>query len=463
MSADTIVHNRFAPYDPDVLVYARWDAPTNIVEPYYYTDWQDETYSWKEGCYIHVFLSGGTLKYKVKGPDAEKLMSDTFVNNFALEKFQVGRGKHAIACAPDGNISMHGVCLRTGEDEFETYGLDPHVPMKVTSGKYDVEVYEPNYEDNFIFQIAGPRSLEVVENAMKEDIHDLPFMRFRYGQIAGRKIRVLRMGMGGTLAYELHGDAEDAHAVYNEIFRVGQDYGIRKLGKLAYMCNHTENGFPQWGTHFILAWHHDPECRKYFGYDEGEDSDYWANGPESIELHGSMSDQGVDAYLANPFELGWQHMINWKHDFVGKEALLKIKEDPHTRGICTLEWNPEDILKIFAAYYDEEEDLPDMMMYPQNYYFACDGNLSDKVLDSEGNLVGRSTGVVYTKYYKKTISLGILDPEQLEEGKELTLIWGTCGTRQIPIRVKVARYPYLDLTPNRDFDLETIPHYMPEA
>ena len=462
MSTKMMAHNKFATFDPNVRMYASWDPET--VEPWIYTDWIDETMSWKESCYIHVFLSGATVKYVVKGPDAEKLMSDTFVNGFTLDKFKVGRTKHAIACSPDGNVAMHGVCMRTAEDEFVTYGLDPHVPMQVFSGKYNVEVKELNYSDNFIFQVAGPRSLELVENAMKEDIHDLPFMGFRYGKIAGRDMDVLRMGMAGTLAYELHGSADDAEAIYNEIVRVGKKYGLRRLGLLSYMSSHTENGFPQWGTHFIPSWHNDPACRKYFGLDD-EDAEfsYWGKKPEDIELHGSMSDQGLDAYLANPIELGWKHMINWNHDFVGKEALLKIKEDPRTRGICSLEWNAEDILKIFAAYYDDQPDLPDMMMYPQNYFFASDGNLSDKVLDADGKLVGRSTGICYTRYYKKTISLGILDPEQLVEGKELTLIWGTAGTRQIPIRVKVSRYPYLDLASNKDFDLETIPHYQPEA
>ena len=41
---------------------------------------------------------------------------------------------------------------------------------------------------------------------------------------------------------------------------------------------------------------------------------------------------------------------------------------------------------------------------------------------------------------------------------ELTLIWGTPGNPQMPIRVKVARYPYnKEFVRNQDVDVEKIP------
>ena len=103
--------------------------------------------------------------------------------------------------------------------------------------------------------------------------------------------------------------------------------------------------------------------------------------------------------------------------------------------------------------------MPDIMYYPQNYYHAADGNLSDKVFDKDGKLIGRSAGIVYTQYYKDTISLGLIDLDKNVQGDEVTVLWGSNGTRQIPIRARIERYPYLDLTSNRDYDMESIPHY----
>lgn len=451
-----ISHVSFSTYDPDVVQMARWTGPISEFMPWEYNGWQAETLSWKTGCYLHGGLSSTMPDLRVKGPDAERLMSENFVNGFTLEKFPVGKGKHAIALSPEGNVISHGLVMRLAEDEFACYSVVPIIVLNSNNGKYDVEPIEYVMDQDFVFQIAGPTSLQVCENALEEDIHDLGFMCFRYGKVAGRDVRVIRMGMGGTISYEIQGRMEDALPVWDKIVEVGRDYGLERMGKLAYMCNHTENGFPQYGTHFMRAVQEYPELYRFMGFtDETKEE---TNG--GIELHGSMSDQGYAAYFANPIELGWSRCINWNHDFVGKDALLKIKADPSTRRIVTLEWNAEDILNIFRAYYDKEDmRMPDLMCYPQNYYFAADGQLADKVLDGQGRMVGRSSGIVYTQYYKKTISQALIDPEYAAEGTELTLIWGTAGTRQIPIRVRVARYPYLDLTSNRDFDLETIPHY----
>lgn len=176
-------------------------------------------------------------------------------------------------------------------------------------------------------------------------------------------------------------------------------------------------------------------------------------------LHGSLKDLGEEAYYANPFELGWGKMVSFAHDFNGKEALEKIANDPKTRKICTLEWNAEDILQIFAGYLDDDENLPDPFSFPYEYYFEDMGNLQDKVFNADGKLIGRSCGYEYTAYYKKCISLCTIDPEYLQEGTEVTILWGTSGTRQFKIRAKVARFPYLDLANNREYDIDSIPRF----
>jgi glycine cleavage system aminomethyltransferase T len=83
---------------------------------------------------------------------------------------------------------------------------------------------------------------------------------------------------------------------------------------------------------------------------------------------------------------------------------------------------------------------------------------ADKVM-ADGKWVGISSGRIYSYYYNTMISLAFIDPKYAVEGKELTLIWGTPGTPQKEIRVKVARYPYNDLIRNENKDVSTIPHY----
>lgn len=160
------MHNPFVPYDPSVLRYGRWTGDTNILGPWEYTNWIDETLSWKKTCYIHGSLSGLMANLPVKGPDAERLMSETFVNSFTLDKFPVGSCRQVTACSEKGTITMNGIALRIAEDHFDTYCLDPQIPMQIQSGKYNVEQYTPEYNKDFVLQLAAPKSLEIAENSI---------------------------------------------------------------------------------------------------------------------------------------------------------------------------------------------------------------------------------------------------------------------------------------------------------
>jgi vanillate/3-O-methylgallate O-demethylase len=72
---------------PEGYLTVRWGQPE-------YTDWIDESMSWKETCYIGdwSFL----WERRFKGPDVLKLFSDVSVNSFA--KSAIGQAKHVIHC-----------------------------------------------------------------------------------------------------------------------------------------------------------------------------------------------------------------------------------------------------------------------------------------------------------------------------------------------------------------------------
>ena len=74
-----------------------------------------------------------------------------------------------------------------------------------------------------------------MEAATGEDLHDIQFMRFRNTAINGKNIRIIRMGMAGSLAYELHGHIADTKEIYDAIYQVGLPFGIRRLGWHTYM------------------------------------------------------------------------------------------------------------------------------------------------------------------------------------------------------------------------------------
>jgi len=162
-----------------------------------YTDWIDESMSWKTSCYIGDWSFLGDLF--VKGPDSLKLISDLSVNSFA--RFDIGQAKHIVQCSEAGKVIAEGILMRLGEEEFRCCSIPAHwTAYKLRTGQYNATA---KYDDTFNFQVQGPNSLYVVEKLASESIRDIAFMHFRKVHINGREIMVLRQGMAGELGYEL--------------------------------------------------------------------------------------------------------------------------------------------------------------------------------------------------------------------------------------------------------------------
>jgi glycine cleavage system aminomethyltransferase T len=143
----------------------------------------------------------------------------------------------------------HGIIEWKDEDEFESFAGGPPgtTQIEVPDG---VEIRRLNH---YLFQIAGPTSLQVLERAAGESFGDIKFLHFRDSRIKGLRTEVGRIGMTGNLAYELHGPMEEGPAIYEAVLEAGRDLGIERLGWGTYLCNHVEGGFPQHTWTFIGA------------------------------------------------------------------------------------------------------------------------------------------------------------------------------------------------------------------
>jgi glycine cleavage system aminomethyltransferase T len=425
--------SRYVPYYKENVLY-RMSFAGDCIYPYEYTGWRDEQLSWKKTAYISAGLSGAPSA-RCSGPDARKFLSRYCVNTF--ESFPVGTGKHYITCNERGNVTSDGVMLRIGEQEY-TIHLSVVLAMALQADpeKYDL-VFEDISSKYSFLQVGGPRSLEILEAATGDDLHDIKFFHFRNSSLCGKEVQVIRVGMAGSLAYELHGDVEYAQEAYDAIYQAGKPFGIRRLGWHAYMMNHTEDGFPQSGYHFDYDLPNFPMIAK---------TNLGSTGPEFQRFY-------------NPIELGLARTVKFDHEFVGREALEKIAAKP-MRTMVTLEWNKEDILDVYASQFEDGEpyrnfDEPNDIMVS-----GAEGLVitQDRVIDRAGNDIGHSMGRMYSVYYRRMISLSVLDVGFAREGTEVSVVWGAPGARQKKIRAEVARFPYYNEHRNQKFDVEQIPH-----
>lgn len=447
-SLKTFDHSPYVPYDADVAFYQGIVRPFLI--PLEYTGWRDEQMSWKETAYLHGNLNPSPTLI-LRGPDALRFLRDTCVNT--MEQFAVGTGKHGIMCDDLGRVMSHGVLLRTGAEEFVSYWMSPYMDYALSKGDYDVEA-ENVTGSVFLFQLAGPRSYEILTAATGGDLSDLKFMGHRVGKIAGHSVRLLRMGMGGALSYEIHGRIEDAPEVYDAIRAAGIPFGIRRLGMRAYMMNHTENGFPQSYYHFNYPWGEDPELVEFLERLAERSKTGAAERSNAAQLRGSIGPDITKRYRT-PVELGWERTVNFDHEFRGKAALEREVADPR-RVMRTLVWNVDDILDVHRSQFEPGEPYAPIDE-PNHHTRGFGGAImyADAVLDG-GREIGISSGRCYSFYSREMLSLASIETAYAELGTEVEVLWGDPGTRQKRIRATVSRFPYLGLARNRDVDVRAI-------
>jgi glycine cleavage system aminomethyltransferase T len=349
--------------------------------------------------------------------------------------------KHGIYCNDDGLMTAHAILQRNDEHEYRFYAGQPwpHYKLMSSGGRYDVEI-DPS--PAYLFQIAGPTSLETLERATGESLHDIGFLRFRDARIGGRTVEVARIGMSGNLAYGLRGPIADGPAIYDAVFEAGKDLGIQHLGWRTYLVNHVEGGFPQMNWHFYSAADLDP------GYMAMVAASGF-NPP--LNISGSVDPADTRARLRIPVEVGWTRAVKFDHDFVGRAALEEEVANPR-RTIATLRWNPDDVVDIYASLLQPGEeyktiDLPTSPPWTQGMNSHADHLLKD------GASIGYSSGTIYSYGFREVLSHACLDVDQAEIGNEVVVQWGDHGGRIKDVRATVERFPYLTEGRNDQVDV----------
>lgn len=403
---------------PEGYFTSRWGQPE-------YTDWRDESMSWKEGVYIGdwSFL----WERRFRGPDTLKLFSDVSVNNF--EKFDLNQSKHVIHTDEAGKVIAEGILTRLGDDEFMHFGRGVFwVDYNRRHGNYDVQ---SEAEDWFNFQVQGPDAIHVVEKACGQQLRDVKFMHNGQISIAGCKVLALRQGMAGELGFELQGDMRRSKEVYEAILEAGREFGIRRLGGRTVFINHLEACFPTIVTDYLPAIF-EPAMADYLKEFKAAMPAYAA----TFNIAGSFEGDKVSDWYRSPVELGWANRIHLGHDFIGRDALAIEKATPK-RTIRTLVWNPDDVVDVFASLFCDGAPY-DFMDMPRDLrgFMYC-----DKVLKN-GKEVGATTSRGYSYYFRKMLSLCTLDIDQAEIGNEVVVIWGAPGHPQKEIRATVANAPF---------------------
>jgi vanillate/3-O-methylgallate O-demethylase len=252
--------------------------------------------------------------------------------------------------------------------------------------------------------------LKLLEKSNGGPLPEIRFFRSGTLDIAGCQVRAIRHSMGGVPGLELSGPWEDRDKVKAALVETGRDFGLRRIGSLAYFSTVIETGW--WAVPFS-AIYTSPELRAYREWLSPN------NAAMRMSLGGSFYSPNVEDYYATPWDIGLGHLVKFDHDFIGRGALEQMASKPHRRKV-TLVWNAEDVLAVFQRLLEGgvtamHIDLPLSATSRLHY---------DKVLSKDGRTIGLAHYPGYTVNERAMMSLGSLEQAYSKPGTEVVLVWG---------------------------------------
>jgi vanillate/3-O-methylgallate O-demethylase len=419
--------------------------PAEVVRPEF-TTWRDEQRSWRETIALHD-QSYHMHNLHVRGPDALKVFERLGVNTF--QNFTPGRAKQFLACSPEGYVIGDAILYFLEKEHLLLVGNPAStdwVQFNAETGGYNVSVeLDPMWVLNrarkrsyYRYQVEGPHAYKLFEKLHGGPLPKIKFFRSGELNIAGCKVTAMRHSMGGVPGLELSGPWEDRDKVKAALVETGREYGLRQIGSLAYFSTVIESGW--WAVPFS-AIYSSPALRDYREWLSMNSA------AARMSLGGSFYSPKVEDYYATPWDIGHGHLVKFDHDFIGREALERMADQPHRRKV-TLLWNAEDVLKIFQSLLQDGPtamhiDLPVSATARLHY---------DKVLDKDGKRIGVAHYPGYTVNERAMMSLGSVEEAYSKPGTEVVLVWGEEGGgkksapwieahEQVKVRATVAPSP----------------------
>lgn len=258
-----------------MVEFAGWDLPvqfTSIVE---------EHNAVRNAAGVFDVSHMGQVR--VHGEGAEALVRKVFTND--IGPAEVGRVLYAHMLDEEGRIIDDVLFSRDAADDFFV------VPNAATTHRV-VEwlerwnepgaTIENLSDDHFCIALQGPKSDDVLQGLCQADVKAMKRMRSVQTVVAGVECRVQTTGYTGERGFELLGEPGHAPLIFLGILDAGKELGVKPCGLGARDTLRLEKGFLLSGQDF----NHD----------------------------------------RTTLETGYEWVVKWDHDFVGREALQAQKE-----------------------------------------------------------------------------------------------------------------------------------------
>lgn len=281
----------------------------------------------------------------VKSKDAAKFLDKMFVNN--ISGLEVGEAAYTTMLGEDGIIKDDVIVFKLGEDHFavSTLYIDEMIKwFDKFSDEYEVE-YEDITSKVTMFAVQGPKSRDLINDIVENDISDLKFFHIRENKVGDLEIYVARAGFTGELGYELYVPSDKKDELEEKLVTAGKAYGLVNITTdIIVESLPAEKGF-------VLM----------------------------SDLEGT-----------NPYEVGYGWTVDLDKDFIGKDALLKEKDN---------------VKRDLVGFYTEKE---------------CEIEPGNEII-LDGEVIGKVTKFTYGYTVRKFIGYALILKDKFEEEKEVLI------------------------------------------
>ncbi len=285
-------------------------------------------------------------KYDLEGTDVHEELQKICTANV---KKETGKCTYTQMLNDDGGIETDLTVVCLGENnyriitaaanrEHDKFYIKKHLSENIKLS--DVT------DDYCVLGVFGPKSRDLMKDLSNDDYsnENFKFGTSKYITIDQTKVWVQRLSYVGEIGYEIYIQKDKAKEIYNLIVNKGKKYQLSNCGMHAMDIMRMESGFLHWG--------HDIS-------------------PEE-----------------NQYEAGLNFAISYKKniDFIGKQALLKIKGKKQKKKF------------VMLTLKDSKPGKP-LMLHDEPIY------LDEKI-------VGRTTSGNYSFNFNKNLAFGYVKVEE---------------------------------------------------
>jgi len=298
-----------------------------------------EESSWRESCDREVgyvrdsvgIVDVSTLgKIDIQGQDASAFLDFVYINNFS--KLAPGKVRYGLMLREDGHVMDDGTAACIKEDHYVITTTTASAGEVMTHLEFVQQCLVPHFDVTLMsvteqwaqFAVAGPKSRELINQIIDEEINsdNFTYMAYKEVSIGEVKARLFRISFSGEHAYEIAVPSRFGESMFKHLKSSAENLGGGLYGMEALNVLRIEKGFI---TH--------------------------------AEIDGRIT----------AFDLGMQKMMSSKKDFIGKTAAMRpgLIDQDRDQLVGLIPITAAD--KLFAGSYFFDIDASAVRVAQQGY------------------------------------------------------------------------------------------------